>query len=360
MARVLFHLDMDAFFASVEQRDRPELRGQPVIVGGSPDKRGVVAAASYEARQFGVHSALPCSTARRLCPAGIFVPPRFEAYKADSVRIREIMRGCGAAVEPVSIDEAYLELSALFGRGEREVDDALLAALPTARDLKRRIRLQLGLNCSIGVASNKMLAKIASDFNKPDGLCLIPERDKVEFLRHLPAQAIHGVGKVTARTLRNAEIETVADLQDYTGDLRALVGSWAETLRGYAMGEDDRPLHLGDDVKSISSEETFDQDTQDRAQLRATLRDAAEEIATKLERNKLAAKTVQVKVRYSDFTTLTRQTSVETPIRDAREIYRLGCHLLARDQLVSQPLRLLGLGVSNLTEPSGQLELPVG
>lgn len=351
---------MDAFFASVEQRDRPELRGQPVIVGGSPDKRGVVAAASYEARKFGVRSALPCSTARRLCPQGIFVPPRFDAYKADSGRIREIMRATGALVEPVSIDEAYLELTALFGRGDREQDEALLAALPTARDLKRRIRLQLGLTCSIGIASNKMLAKIASDYNKPNGLCLIPERDKVAFLRALPAKAIHGVGKVTAQTLLGAGIESVADLQDYEGDLRALVGNWAETLRGYAKGEDERPLHLGDDIKSISSEETFDQDTEDRELLRATLHDAAEEIAVKLVRKELAAKTVQVKVRYGDFTTLTRQISVETPIREAKEIYRLGCFLLARDQLVHRPLRLLGLGVSNLTEPSHQMELGVG
>jgi len=359
MARVIFHLDMDAFFASVEQRDRPELRGRPVIVGGSPDRRGVVAAASYEARTFGVHSAMPCSTARRLCPAGVFVPPRFDAYKADSARIRELMRASGALVEPVSIDEAYMELTALYGRGDREADEALHAALPVARDLKRRIRLQLGLTCSIGIASNKMLAKIASDFNKPDGLCLIPERDKVEFLRHLPAGAIHGVGKVTAQTLRNAGIETIADLQDYAGDLHHLVGSWAEKLRRYAVGEDDRQLDLSDDIKSISSEETYELDTQDRGILRATLQEASDEIAGKLQQRGLAAKTIQVKVRYSDFTTLTRQLSVENPVRDAREIYRLGCHLLARDRLVNRPLRLLGLGVANLTVPSQQLALPV-
>ncbi|MEM1059425.1 MAG: DNA polymerase IV [Verrucomicrobiota bacterium] len=358
MPRVLFHLDMDAFFASVEQRDRPELRGQPVIVGGNPDKRGVVAAASYEARKFGVRSAMPGATARRLCPEGIFVPPRREAYQADSARIRELMRATGARVEPVSIDEAYLELTDLYGRGDRDADEALLAALPVARELKNRIHRQVGLTCSIGIASNKMLAKIASDFNKPDGLCLIPERDKVAFLRPLPAGAIHGVGKVTAETLRRAGIATVGDLQDYRGELRGLVGSWSEKLQRYARGEDDRELDLGDSVKSISSEETFDQDTQDRGVLRATLRAAAEEIAAKLERRRLAAKTVQVKVRYGDFTTLTRQQSVAAPVSGAAEIYRLGCHLLAREHLVHRPLRLLGLGVANLTEPSSQLALP--
>lgn len=355
--RRIIHLDMDAFYASVEQRDDPALRGRPVAVGGAPGSRGVVAAASYEARRFGVRSALPCATARRLCPDAIFVRPRFELYKEVSRRIRELMRATGAVVEPVSIDEAYLELTALYARGDRGADDALLAALPVARELKQRIREETQLTASIGIATNKMLAKIGSDFNKPDGLTLIPERDKAAFLRHLPVRAIHGVGRVTEEHLRSRGIETVADLQDFTGDLRALVGSWGPALRGYAFGEDDRPLSLDDSVKSVSAEETFDRDTDDREELRAALREQAAEIAERLEHKRLAAHTVQVKVRYADFTTLTRQVSTGEPIREARDIYRLGCHLLARHRLVSRPLRLLGLGVSGLTEPSEQLPL---
>lgn len=352
MHRVIFHLDMDAFYASVEQRDQPALRGQPVIVGSPPTQRGVVCAASYEARKFGVRSAMPSVTAGRLCPKGIFVRPRMECYKEESRQIMKLVEETGAVVEPMSIDEAYLDLTAL-GQND-DADTALRAAVPIAQRLKARIRSERGLTATIGIAANKLLAKIASDHQKPDGLTLITERDKVPFLRPLPVRVLFGVGKVTEQVLGQAGLRTVGDIQDYPNDLRALVGSYGPKLKQYAFGEDDRPLEIGDTVKSISGEETFLQDTDDRKVLRACLRQQAADIAGQLKRRRLAAHTVKVKVRYGDFSTLTRQISLEEPITEASDIYRLGCFLLGREKLVSQPLRLLGLGASSLREPSEQ------
>ena len=347
--RVILHLDMDAFYASVEQRDNPKLRGQPVIVGSPPTQRGVVAAASYEARKFGVRSAMPSVTAGRLCPRGVFVRPRMEAYRAESNAIMDLVRSlAGDLIQQVSVDEAYLDVSTACIADTS--DAALERALPLARQLKESIRQQRQLTASIGVAPNKLLAKLASDFQKPDGLTLIRESEKVAFLRPLPVRSLHGVGRVTEEHLLATGLRTVGDLQDYVGDLRALVGSWGPELKRFAFGDDDRALELGDDIKSISSENTFLQDTEDRPTLRRCLREQAEEIAGKLVRRRLAAYTVQVKVRYGDFTTLTRQLSVEEPLQEAREIYRLGCWLLGRERLVNRPLRLIGLGVSGLHE----------
>lgn len=350
--RVIFHLDMDAFYASVEQRDNPQLRGQPVIVGAPPTQRGVVCAASYEARKFGVRSAMPSITAGRLCPKGMFVRPRMDVYREESHQIMALVAQTGALVEQMSIDEAYLELSALFQLEDQ--DAALRSALPLARELKERIKQQRRLTATIGVASNKLLAKIASDHQKPDGLTLITEAEKVQFLRPLPVRALYGIGKVTEQTMHRAGIETVGDLQDYPGDLRALVGSFGPQLRRFALGEDERPLALGEELKSISEEETFLQDTADRTVLRSCLRTQAAGIAARLKHHRLGARTVQVKLRYGDFTTLTRQISVEEPLIEPGEIYRLGCFLLAREKLVSRPLRLLGLGVSGLCEPANR------
>jgi DNA polymerase IV len=227
--------------------------------------------------------------------------------------------------------------------------------------LKQKILTERGLTASIGIAANKLLAKLASDFNKPDGLTLIAERGKAAFLRPLPIRSIHGVGKVTQEVLNRAGIETIGDLQDYPGDLRALVGSFGPTLRRFGFGEDDRPIDSSDEIKSISSENTFLRDTDDRKILRACLREQAEEISGKLKRKQIGAQTVQVKLRYSDFTTLTRQLSVEEPITEAADIYRLACHILARDRLVSRPLRLIGVGVSGLGEAvNRQLVLTLG
>ncbi|MBI1178086.1 DNA polymerase IV [bacterium] len=352
MHRVIFHLDMDAFYASVEQRDQPELRGKPVIVGGSPNSRGVVCAASYEARKFGVRSAMPSVTAGRMCPRGFFIRPRMDVYRAESREIMKLIAGFGVVIEQVSVDEAYLDVSELCSGGSP--DEALYNAIPLAKQMKRTVREQRSLNASIGVAANKLLAKLASDFQKPDGLTLIPERDKVAFLRPLPIRAIHGVGRVTETTLQQAGIRTVGDVQDHPGDLRALVGSFGPVLKRYAIGEDDRPLDLSDEVKSISAEETFSRDTEDRKTLRACLKEQAEEIAGRLARRRLCAKTIQVKLRYGDFRTLSRQMTFEEPIESSATIYRLGCWLLAREKLVNRPLRLLGLGVSGLEPAVGQ------
>lgn len=395
VVRVILHLDMDAFYAAVEQRDNPALRGQPVIVGSPPTQRGVVCAASYEARKFGVRSAMPSATAGRLCPRGIFVPVRMEKYKAESARVMEILAQTGATVEPMSIDEAYLDLTGVVvpkgsvaaagpqtdtqqalvapvltansplplppveepttaERNPAQTDAALYAAVPLARELKRRIFEERQLTATVGIAANKLLAKLASDFKKPDGLTLIPERDKVQFLRPMAVRAIHGVGRVTEESLNRAGIETVGDLQDYPGDLRALVGSFAARLKAFAFGEDDRPLELDETIKSISSEETFLRDTEDRKILRNSLRGQAADISSKLKHKQLAAQTIQVKLRYGDFRTLTRQITVEEPLTEAADIYRLACFLLAREKLVSRPLRLLGLGVSNLDFPAGR------
>ena len=352
MHRVIFHLDMDAFYASVEQRDNPALRGKPVIVGSPPTQRGVVCAASYEARKFGVRSAMPSATAGRLCPKGVFVRPRMDAYREESRRIMEIIAALGANLEQMSVDEAYLDLSAIAQADDP--DASLRQALPLAKDLKQRIRTERQLTATIGIASNKLLAKIASDHQKPDGLTLITDAEKVQFLRPLPVRAIYGVGKVTDQVLQEAGLKTIGDLQDYRGDLRALVGSFAGQLKRFAFGDDDRPLELGDEIKSISGEETFLHDTDDRKILRACLKEQANDITARLKRRQLGAHTVQVKVRYSDFTTLTRQLTVEEPLTEAREIYRLGCYLLGRERLVNRPLRLLGLGVSTLREPTAR------
>ena len=227
-----------------------------------------------------------------------------------------------------------------------------MLALPRARELKQRILSERQLTATIGLASNKLLAKIASDHQKPDGLTVISDAERVSFLRPLPVRALFGVGKVTEQTLNRAGIINIGDLQDHAGDLRALVGSYGPRLKQYALGEDDRPLEIGDEIKSISGEETFLKDTEDRKILRNCLKEQAADISSRLKRRRLGAHTVQVKVRYGDFTTLTRQFSVEAPLEEAVDIYRLGCFLLGREKLVSRPLRLLGLGVSNLREPN--------
>ena len=355
-ARVLFHVDMDAFFAAIEQRDRPELRGKPVIVGAPPNRRGVVSTASYEARRFGVKSAMPSVTAGRLCPQGIFIQPRMERYGEESRRIMAILADYTPLVEQVSVDEAYLDVSACV----REVDPfiAIPASRRLALELKKRIARERGLTASIGVGSNKFLAKVGSDFQKPDGLTLIPEQEKRAFLRPLPVRAIPGIGPVAAARLLEHSLQTIGDIQDSTPErLRAAVGSFAETLHALACGEDDRELCFDSERKSVSSEHTFDVDTSDARVFNATLKELVEDVAGTLQRKNLMASTLQVKVRYADFTTLTRQTTVQEPVNGAAEIARAVRHLLKKEKLLVGSIRLLGVGSSHLTAPSGQLKL---
>lgn len=352
MHRVIFHVDMDAFFASVEQRDHPEYRGKPVIVGSPPDQRGVVCAASYEARKFRIHSAMPSRTAGKLCPHGIFVRPRMDAYRAESAAIMEILRSVTPVIEKVSVDEAYLDLGAAF-ENHGDPDAALEAALPVAREIKRRISTGRNLTASIGVGPNKFLAKLGSDFKKPDGLTLIRERDKVDFLKPLSVRCIHGVGPVTAQALEAKGFRTIGDIQATGADLSGIVGSFAASLKARALGMDDREVDTSDERKSISAENTFLEDTDDRPTLRAALKELALDVAHTLGSHGIGALTIQVKVRYSDFTTLTRQVRLEDPVTDAKDIYRLAQFLLARDRLVKSPLRLIGIGVSTLVPPVG-------
>ena len=279
-----------------------------------------------------------------------------DSYREESRHIMQIVAETGAVVEPMSIDEAYLDVSSVSQA--EDIDASLLKAMPLARHVKQRILSERKLTATIGIASNKLLAKIASDHKKPDGLTVISDREKVSFLRPLQVRVLYGVGKVTEQVLNQVGIVTIGDLQDNAGDLRALVGSFGPKLKHFAFGEDDRPLEIGDEIKSISNEETFLKDTDDRKVLRACLKEQAMDISKRLKHRRLGAHTAQVKVRYSDFSTLTRQISVEEPITEAADIYRLGCFLLGQDKLVSRPLRLLGLGVSSLREPSGR-QLPL-
>jgi DNA polymerase-4 len=357
MPRIIFHIDMDAFFAAVEQRDNPAYRGRPLIVGAPPDQRGVVCAASYEARRFSVRSAMPSRTAAKLCPGGIFVRPRMDVYRAESACIMAMVREASPLVEQISVDEAYVDLSGRFQNAGQ--DEALEASVPVARELKARIAAERRLTASIGIGANKFLAKLGSDFKKPDGLTVILDREKVSFLRPLPVKSIPGVGPVTDAALAKCGILTIGDLQDTRLDLHRIVGSFAPALKERAFGRDDRALDMSEERKSISSETTFLHDTEDRPALRAALAELAQDVAATLERHETGALTVQVKIRYGDFTTLTRQIRVEEPLTAPADIYRLACHLLARERLVSRPLRLIGIGVSTFAPPSTQMRLPI-
>ena len=308
MLRRILHVDMDAFYASVEQRDDPSLRGKPVAVGGRPDRRGVVAAASYEARAFGVRSAMSMARAVRLCPSLVIVPPDFAKYKAASSAVFSIFREVTPLVEPLSLDEAYLDVT------ENAWNEPL--ATNVARRLKERIRVETDLTASAGVAPNKFLAKIASGWKKPDGLTVIGP-DRVEpFLQRLPVDALWGVGPVTAKKLRARGIERLVDVRttDLT-ELRATVGSLADWLRQLALGIDDRPVVAHRETKSSGSENTYPEDLTDLSIIRGEIAEMAASTAGWLVRKSLLARTVTIKVRYSDFTTITRSHTAPAELR---------------------------------------------
>ena len=348
--RAILHVDMDAFFAAVEQRDRPELRGQPVVVGAGPHERGVISAASYEARRFGIHSAMPSRTAYRLCPKAVFLPPDFSKYKKVSHQIRAIFHNYTPLVQPISVDEAFLDVT---GAVQRFADAAEIG-----RRIKADIRAQTQLTASVGIAPNKFLAKLASDLEKPDGLTIITEENKQAILAPLPVAKIWGVGKVTEQRLREFGIRTIGDLQRYPLDqLQAHFGDWAEHLHDLAMGEDEREVETEDETKSISSEHTFGEDTADLAIVRRSLLEQAEEVAWRLRREQLAARTVQLKLRYADFTTLTRRKTLSTPTQDELVLYRTAEQLLVAEKLEGKRIRLIGVGGQNLVRPEFQMDL---
>ena len=340
--RRILHIDMDAFYTSVEQRDRPELRGTPVAVGGDPDKRGVVAAASYEARAFGVRSAIPMSRAVRLCPSLVVVRPDFTKYRAVSQQVLELFRAVTSLVEPLSLDEAYLDVT------ENAWGETL--GMNVARRLKAEIQAATGLTASAGVAPNKFLAKIASGWQKPDGLTVIaPERVEL-FLQGLPVDALWGVGPVTARKLRERGIDRLTDVR--TADpalLRDAVGSLADWLQQLARGEDDRPVVAEHEPKSSGSENTFERDLTDLATIREEISAMAGHAAAWLARRDLCARTVTIKVRYSNFTTITRSQS-EPATRDEASIRRRAVALLSKTEAGRRPIRLLGVSVHNFTD----------
>ncbi len=351
--RRILHVDMDAFYASVEQRDRPALRGRPVAVGGDATRRGVVAAASYEARAFGVRSAMPMARAVRLCPGLAIVPPDFTRYRAVSQVVFGIFREVTALVEPLSLDEAFLDVT----------DNAWGEPLATtvARELKARIFATTGLTASAGVAPNKFLAKIASGWKKPDGLTVISP-DRIEpFLQHLPVDALWGVGPVTARKLRARGISRLVDVRRADPQvLRHTVGSFSETLRRLADGVDERPVVADREVKSSGSENTYPEDLVDLPTIRAEVAGMAAHAVGWLSRKRLVARTVTLKVRYDDFTTITRSHTAR-PTRAADDLQARAVQLLERTDAGRRPVRLLGVSVHNLSreaEPADRDHLP--
>jgi len=333
---------MDAFYASVEQRDNPSLRGLPVAVGGDPDKRGVVAAASYEARAFGVRSAVPMSRAVRLCPSLVIVHPDFNKYRTVSQQVFAIFRSITPLVEPMSLDEAYLDVT------ENAWQEPL--GMTVARRLKDEIRAATGLTASAGVAPNKFLAKIASGWKKPDGLTVIAPERVESFLQGLPVDALWGVGPVTAKKLRAQGIEKLIDVRAAdAARLRETVGSLAEWLQQLARGEDDRAVVAEHEPKSSGSENTFAHDLTDLTDIRDEIAAMARDAASWLTRHALYARTVTIKVRYHDFTTITRSHTDEAT-RDEEHVVRRAIALLDKTDAGTRPVRLLGVSVHNLSE----------
>ncbi len=345
---------MDAFYASVEQRDRPELRGRPVAVGGRPESRGVVAAASYEARTFGVRSAIPMARAVRLCPKLVVLKPDFQKYRAVSQQVFGIFRSVTPLVEPLSLDEAYLDVT----------DNAWHEPLGVnvAKRVKAEITKATGLTASAGVAPNKFLAKIASAWRKPDGLTVIAPERMESFLQKLPVDALWGVGPVTAARLRERGITQLIDVR--TTDpavLREAVGSLSEWLIDLAHGRDDRAVTPNRPSKSSSSENTYSHDLEDFDRMREEIAEMARDNADWLADKGLLAKTVTIKVRYSDFTTVTRSDS-RAPTSDPDQISNRAVALLDKTEARARPVRLLGAGVHGLVDPEDldeqELRLP--
>jgi len=336
---------MDAFFASVEQRDHPELRGKPVLVGGT-GQRGVVAAASYEARVFGCHSAMPSAVAKRLCPHAIFVKGSFAQYKQDSARVFEILESFTPLVQPVSIDEAFMDVTGslgLFGSPES-----------IAAQIRERVRQDLDLTCSVGVAPNKFLAKLGSDLNKPDGVTIITHDTVRSTLDPLPVSRLWGVGPSAERSLHRMGVRTIRDLYNQPESvLRHRLGDFGGHLWRLARGIDDRPVHTDREAKSISHEHTFAQNLEDADAVRAVLADQCEQVARRLRKHERYAKTVTVKIRFGDFETVTRSVTMESATDRTDAITNAARSLFDAWARSFRPVRLIGAGVSNLTEASG-------
>ncbi len=356
--RKILHIDMDAFYASVEQRDNPTLKGKPVAVGGDPTTRGVVAAASYEARKFGVRSAIPMSRAVRLCPSLVIVRPDFQKYRTVSQQVFALYREVTPLVEPLSLDEAYLDVT------ENSWGEPL--GVTVAKRLKAAIKEATRLTASAGVAPNKFLAKIASGWQKPDGLTVVAPERVEKFLEGLPVDALWGVGPVTAAKLREHGIEKLTDVRARTpADLEAVVGSLAPWLIDLAHGRDERRVEPNRPSKSSSSERTYASDLSGLSEIRQEIDKMARDVAAWLQQRAITARTVTIKVRYDDFTTVTRSHSTPQMTDDTEAIVTRALALLAKTEAGDRPVRLLGVGVHNLstdaeeTAPaSAELRLP--
>src|SRR6059058_3304490 len=349
--RKIIHVDMDAFYASVEQRDDPSLRGKPVAVGGG--HRGVVTAASYEARKFGVRSAMPSVTAKRRCPEIIFVKSRFDVYRAVSQQIRAIFLDYTDLVEPLSLDEAYLDVT--------EDRRGLGTARAVAEDIRRRIRDETGLTASAGVSYCKFIAKLASDHRKPDGLCVITPERGPEFVASLPVARFHGVGPVTARKMESLGIHTGADLRDWSlPALQAKFGSSADWYWRICRGIDEREVRSDRPYKSVSAERTFDEDLRDADRLAAELTRIAGYAWDRVRRAEVSGRTVTLKVKFGDFTLVTRSKSFTAPVPDLEAFTVAGQTLLAALHPLPKGIRLLGLGLHNLSEEQATEPLQLG
>jgi DNA polymerase-4 len=338
---MILHIDMDAFYASVEIRDNPKLRGLPVVVGGSPKGRGVISAASYEARKFGIFSAMPASQAVRLCPKVVFVKTRMEHYAKISKQIREIFFRFTSLVEPLALDEAFLDVSGcqkLFGDG------------PTiARAIKNAIKDELGLTASAGVAPNKFLAKLASDLDKPDGLVTVPANDIEGFLDPLSIERVWGVGKQTLKKFHRLNVKTIRDLRRLDRKtLQQFFGINSEHFWKLSRGIDTRQVVPDRIAKSVSHETTFSRDIVEREPLRAWLLELAQQVGRRLRRHEIRGRTVQIKIRFSDFRTITRSQSVAEPTSSSDELESAVEELFGRVE-IDEGVRLVGMGVSNLT-----------
>ncbi|HET7686433.1 MAG TPA: DNA polymerase IV [Candidatus Limnocylindria bacterium] len=341
--RSILHADLDAFYASVEVLDDPRLRGRPVIVGGDPSARGVVSAASYEARRFGVHSAMPLRTAQRLCPQGVFLPGRPNRYRELSVRVMRIFASYTPLVEPISLDEAFLDVTAsraAFGDGPA-----------IARAIKDRVRDEVGLVVSVGVASNKLCAKVASDLCKPDALVIVPAGEEAAFLAPLPIRRLWGVGPKAGEALRDFGVATIGQLAAMPpAALARRFGQHGSALAERARGIDPSPVVPSTAPKTIGHEHTFDHDVVGDEQLEATLLDLADSVAGRLRRNHLAARGVQLKLRYEGFDTITRQLMLPRPTREATVLYASALRLLHAARSGQRAVRLIGITGINLTD----------
>jgi len=339
---MILHVDMDAFYASIEIRDRPELENKPVIVGGSPTGRGVVAAASYKAREYGIHSAMPAARAKRLCPDAVFLPSRIDYYAQISEQIHAIFKRYTPLVEPLSLDEAFLDVAkseTLFGGAEA-----------IGRRIKDEIRNETGLTASVGIAPNKFVAKVASDIGKPDGFVVVRKEGIREFLDPLPVRRLWGVGKVTGRVLEEKGIRTIRQVRDLPAEMmHALLGKWGDHLWELAQGIDPRPVIPDHEAKSISREETFETDLKDFDALRRHLVEMVEEVAGRLRRHDHRARTVEIKIRFPDFKTITRSKTLPEATDLTEDLIRTATTLLEKHLPQRHAgVRLLGMGVNHL------------